>query len=137
MLPSLDHYLHVKNIRDRSIRSRNIDDQKILQSELKRGTTGHTQPKVVISDAAFPWWLTSCKKLRYHLIPCRDIDNDDNFAKNLHTKNLRDCRIPSRDTDDQRILQSDWAWGATGHAQPKKGTLRCYLSLIVVFMRKI
>ena len=33
-------------------------------------------------------------------------------------KNIRYRLIPSKDTDDQRLLQSDWARGATGYSQP-------------------
>ena len=51
--------------------------------------------KLLVSDAAFPWWLTPCKKLGYHLIHSRDID-------------------------DQRILQSDWTKGTTGHTHLKE-----------------
>ena len=38
------------------------------------------------------------------------------FDDYLHVKNLRYHFIPSRDTDDQRILQSDWIRGPTGHS---------------------
>ena len=53
MLLSLDNYLHAINLKDRLAPSRDIDDQKILQSDCVRGTTGHSQPKVVVSDAIF------------------------------------------------------------------------------------
>ena len=49
-----------KNLRDRSIPFRNIDDQTILQSDWTRGTSGHTQPKVVVSEATF---LISMEKI--------------------------------------------------------------------------
>ena len=30
--------------------------------QLDQGTPGLTQPKVVVSDVTFPWWLMPCKK---------------------------------------------------------------------------
>ena len=59
MLRSLDDYLHAKNLRNCWISSRDIDDQRILQSDWKRGaklylaSSGHTQPNVVASEATF------------------------------------------------------------------------------------
>ena len=50
---------------------------------------------MAVSDATFPWWVTSCKKLRYHF-------------------------ILSRDVDDQRILQWDWTRDKTCQTQPKR-----------------
>ena len=38
--------------------SRDLDDQKILESDWPQGTPGHTQPKVVV----FPWQLFPYKK---------------------------------------------------------------------------
>ena len=66
------------------IPSGDIDDQVLLQSDWTRGTTGHTQPKIVVSDATFLWWSLSPRK-----------------------KNVSHWFIPSRDIDDQRILQFD------------------------------
>ena len=37
------------------------------------------------------------------------------FYDYFHAKNLRDSSSPSRDTDDQRILQSDWLKAILGH----------------------
>ena len=54
MLPFLDDYLRSKNLRDRSIPSRDIESQRILQPDSMRGLTGRSQPKMVVSDAAFP-----------------------------------------------------------------------------------
>ena len=64
------------------IPSKDIDDQRILQSDGTSVTTDYTQPKVVVSDATF-------------------------FYDTLNAKNLRDQLIHSSDIDDQRILQSD------------------------------
>ena len=77
-----------KYLVDWSIPSRNTDDQRVLKFDWKKGTTDDTQPILLVSDVAFPWWLTPCKKLRYHL-------------------------IPSRHFDEQRIPQSDWMRGTT------------------------
>ena len=61
---------------------RDIDVQRILQSDWTRDTPDHTQPKVVRSDATF---------------------HDDY----LRAKILKNRLIPPGDIDDQRILQSD------------------------------
>ena len=43
----------------------------------------HTQPRSAVSDATFPRWISKCKKSKI-------------------------WSSPSRDTDNERILQSDW-----------------------------
>ena len=43
-----------KNQRYWLVLSSDIVDQRILQSDWMKGPTGHMQPKVVVSDAAFP-----------------------------------------------------------------------------------
>ena len=43
--------LQVKNLERQPVPSR--DAQRILQSDWTGGTTRHTQPKVIVSDAAF------------------------------------------------------------------------------------
>ena len=62
VLPSLQGYqIYSKsaaNLRYWLLPCRVIGDQKIMQSNWRRGTTGHTQTKVVVSDANF-------KNLRY------------------------------------------------------------------------
>ena len=45
-------YLHAK-LRYHLALSPNIDDQRILQTDWTRGTTGHTQPKVLVSGPTF------------------------------------------------------------------------------------
>ena len=57
-----DDYLDAKNLRYWLIPFTDIDDQWILQSNWTRGITEHTQPKVVVSDATFLWWLSSSKE---------------------------------------------------------------------------
>ena len=49
-----DH-LYVRTLIYQLILSRDIDDQRILQSDWMWDISGHTQPKVVVSDAAFLW----------------------------------------------------------------------------------
>ena len=44
-----------KNLRYRLILSRDINDQRSLQSDWKREKTGHIRPKMVVSDVTFPW----------------------------------------------------------------------------------
>ena len=41
-LPSLHEYIHAQKLRYQSTLSHNIDDQRILQYDMRRGTTGHT-----------------------------------------------------------------------------------------------
>ena len=43
-----------KNLRYRPILSRDINDQRSLQSDWKREKTGHIRPKMVVSDVTFP-----------------------------------------------------------------------------------
>ena len=43
-----------KNLVDWSIPSRNTDDQRVLKFDWKKGTTGDTQPILLVSDVAFP-----------------------------------------------------------------------------------
>ena len=52
MLPFLDDYLHMKNLRYQLIPFKDIDDQRILKYDYTRGTLA--QSKVVVSDATFP-----------------------------------------------------------------------------------
>ena len=56
-----------KNLRYWLIPPKYIDDQTILQSDWLRGTTGHTQPEVVILNDTFLWWLSPCKKSKRSL----------------------------------------------------------------------
>ena len=46
-----DATFHVKSLGDCWISSKNIDYQRILQSDCKRDTTGHTQPKVFVKKS--------------------------------------------------------------------------------------
>ena len=52
MLPFLDDYLHMKNLRYQLIPFKDIDDERILKYDYKRGT--FVQAEVVVSDATFP-----------------------------------------------------------------------------------
>ena len=58
ILPSTDSYLHAKTLRVL------IDSSQRHQSNWVRATTGHTQPKLVVSDPSFCRWLSSCKKYK-------------------------------------------------------------------------
>ena len=53
----------MKKLRNQMILFKETVDQRILQSNLTRSLTDHTQPKVVVSNATFPWWLTACIKI--------------------------------------------------------------------------
>ena len=68
MLPFLMIISSQKNLRYPLIPSRDIDDQRLLQSDWTRGTTGYTQPKMIVRDATFAL-------LFFCLIPARHIDD--------------------------------------------------------------
>ena len=109
--------------------SRNSDDQRILKSYWLKRAPGQAQPTVVVLNASFAWWLSPCKKSsgvldffqKYWWSENPEIWLDERYNwphptksgshrcyLSLHAKNLRDQFIPSRDIDDQTILQSDW-----------------------------
>ena len=66
--------LHAKNVRYQLIPSRHVDSHRILQFDLVRSTSDHTQPKMVVSDAksscegTFTWWLFTCNKPKISII---------------------------------------------------------------------
>ena len=72
--------------------SRDIVDQRILQSDWTRGSSGHIQSRVVASDATFSWWLFASKKSKISL---------DSFQRYWWSNNL----------------QSDWIRGTSGRTQ--------------------
>ena len=98
MLPCLYEYFHAKNQISQGA------DQRILQSNWKRDTSGHAQAKLVVSDDIFPYDLLNTKK--------QDIDE--------------------REIDEQRILQSNRIRDLTGHTQPKEvvsdATFHCLMN---------
>ena len=53
MLPLLDDCLYAKNPKYCWTFSKDNDDQRIMQSDWTRGTTGHSQLKAVVSDTTF------------------------------------------------------------------------------------
>ena len=153
------------NLWDWSIPSRDIDDQRTLESEWMWRTTGHIQPKVIASDATFPWWLTPDQKKKIvidsfwrhwwstntairldewhncsHSI--RSVASYANFLCDYHyAKNLRYWLIPSRDIDDQRTLDTDRTRDSTGKTKPKKvvsdATFLWWLSQCKKYVRSI
>ena len=161
MLASLNDYFQAKYQRYWSLLSHDTDDQRILQSDWMRGTCGYTQPKLVASDTAFPWWLTPSIKNKISLDFLRDIVvqrilqsdwtrdwpghiqskvviADATFSWwSFSSKNLRYQLIPSRDTDDQRICnligQERYTWPHPN----KSGSIRCYLPSMIISMQKI
>ena len=99
---SLGYYFHTF--------TKHTDDQGVLQSDFKRGTAGHTQPKIVVSESTFPWWLTLTKK-RLSL---------DSFRTYWWSKNLA-------------------IWLEERHNLPhptKSSSVRCYLPLMFISMQK-
>ena len=116
--PFLDSYLNTTHLKYRLIPSRDIGDQRILHSDWMRDTHDHVKPKVIASLAAFPCWLTTCKKRKTSV---------DSFQKNWwsqHPAVWLDQRLmwphpTKKDIVDQRILQSNWMRSIPGHNQPK------------------
>ena len=107
-----------------------------------RGTPDHTQPNVVVPEAAFSWWLSSCKKTWFtwffpNILMIKDSNNLTGWEAQLATADLnwqskmlsslddyilvkkRRTLTLSRHIDDHRILQSDWMKKTTDHTQPK------------------
>ena len=95
----------IKKVRDQMILFKEIVDQRILQSNLTRSLTDHTQHKNGSLKCYLPL-MTHCmhKKLRYNLILSQDIDN-------------------------QRIVQSDCMKAKPGNIQSKYCFFRCCLCL--------
>ena len=93
------------------IRSRDIDVQRTLESSWTRRKPSNTRPKVVVSDATFPWWLNICKKTNILL---------DSFPRYWRSKN-------SKILLDQRHVWSH---------PTQSGSLRCYIPLITISMQK-
>ena len=116
----------------------------ILQSDWMKETSCNTQPKTIVPDPTFLWWLSPYKKVNNQLTLSRDIDDkrtlqsnwtrgtpghkelrvvsDATLQKKLLAKNL----TPWKKTDINRffpeilVLQSDWTRGTTtGHTRPK------------------
>ena len=85
------------------------DDQRILKSDWTRGTSGHSQPMVVV-DAFFPWWLSSCKKLNVLI---------GSFQGHYWSKN------------PAILLDKRHKW-----TQPNKRSLKCYFPLMTYSKQK-
>ena len=58
-----------------SIFSRDIDDQRMMKYDWTGSTTGHNQPKMVVSDATYLLWLSPRKKFKRLIELSRDIDD--------------------------------------------------------------
>ena len=119
-----------------------MDDQRILQSNWTRRTSDHIQPKMLISDATFPWckksiiwlhrryfWLKNPatwlkKKYQWpHPTKCSSLSG---YLSLMTVKKLR-YAIIFRDIDDQRILTFDWTRDTTSNTKQKWGSHKCYL----------
>ena len=125
------------------IPSRDIGDQRILHADWIRGTPGHIKPKLVASAAAFPCWLTTCKKTQ---------DINWFFPEKLMIKISCSLTGPetnwphptNRDIVDQRILQPNWMRNTPSHTQPKviasnttlRGSVRYYFPLETISIPK-
>ena len=158
MILCLGIYLYANNLRYQLIPSKNIIYNRILQSDWTKGTTGYTQLKAV-SDATFPWWSSPWKKskiLIYSLQRCYWSQNPDwTRGPTGHTQPkvvLLDTTFPwwlsplKKSTILIDSFQRYWVskntviWLDERHnwSHPiKKGSLRCYLSLMFSSMQKI
>ena len=106
--PFLHDYVRAKNW---LIPSREINDPRILQSDWIRGRIDQPPPpKKVVSNAAFPWWLTLAKKLRCHLNLSWGIDGQ------------KSCNLIGREAQLSTTNQ--------------RGSPRCYLCLMAISMKK-
>ena len=89
-------------VRYQLIPSRDINDVWILKSDWTKATPGHTQPKVAVLDATFPWLLSPCKI--------------SNISIGF-----------SCDIVDQGILKSNWTSDKIGETQDSP---RCWHALM-------
>ena len=71
MLTPLDDYPHAIKTTTPIASFPKILWPKNPLSDSTRGTTWHSQTKLIVWDTTFFWSLISCKKLRYYLIPSR------------------------------------------------------------------
>ena len=93
-----DHQIFWKESIEILVFLHGVSHQGRVAPDWRSDATGHTRSIVEVSDPHFSWWLPPCKK--------------SYFLKNVWL-------MPSRDIDDQRILQYDWTRHTTGHIQPK------------------
>ena len=99
MLPSVDDYLHAKN-------------QSYWLIPPNRGPTGHAQPKVIVPDATFPWWLTTYRKTNVSV---------DSFRTYWWSNNA-----------------AIWLDEKQTYPHPtKRSSFRCYLDLMTISMQKV
>ena len=109
-----------------------IVNQRIFQSDWMRDTNNNNQPKTQALPS--PWWLSPCKikkkkKKKNHFIFQRILQSDWMMAKwpYLTKKGSLTWYLPLiiifmqriSEINRQRILQSDWTRGTTGHYQPR------------------
>ena len=131
MLPFTDDYLRAKNERYQLVFSSFIANQRILQSDWMWDATKHIQPK----NGNYLYAKKKKKKKKRtkiiwffpQILMIKEFCNLIGWEAQLatpnqkrkfqmlhfldsypHAKNLRHQWIPSGDTDDQRIPQSDW-----------------------------
>ena len=152
--------LHAKKLRYRLIFSREIDDQRILQSDC--GLNGHTQTKAVVSDATFPWWLSPCKNFKIPIgsfqryswskIPTTWLDERQNWPSPTKSSSFR-CYLftwwltPCNETKILIDFFQIYWWSKNPaiclnekHNCPhsiKSGVLWCQLPLMIISMQKI
>ena len=103
--------------------SRDTDDQRIQQSDWSRGTTSHNQPKVVLWNDTFLWWLSQCKNLRYL------------FFFSEISINYRETNIFIDSFQRYWWSKNPAIWLAERYKKPhptKSGTLRCYFPLVII-----
>ena len=102
MLPSLGDNPHAKKQRYQLVLFFDIVDQRILQSDWTRNSTGYKQPKVIVPGAIIPWWLTPWK-----------IPSIDYFQRNWWSKNLAiwlDRSLTGHNQPKVIVLDATFPW---------------------------
>ena len=131
------------------------DHQRILEPDWPKSTPIHTETRVIVLDATFPWWLSRSKNSKTSIgfvqfycwlkNPSVWLDETQQTTSKPKSgspsptvlwwispsKKTKITQFFSTDIDDQRILQSDWMRDLI-----KKGCLTCYLPLMIISMLK-
>ena len=113
------------------ILSRNVVNERILQSVGTRSATGHTKPKGLVSGANFLWWINSCRETKISLysfqrnwwiLQYKEYCNLIGWEVHLVTKSCSlkcSLTLMANYLHKKRNLQSNWTRDKIGHTQPK------------------
>ena len=113
------------------ILSRDVVNERILQSVGTRSATGHTKPKGLVSGANFLWWINSCRETKISLysfqrnwwiLQYKEYCNLIGWEVHLVTKSCSlkcSLTLMANYLHKKRNLQSNWTRDKIGHTQPK------------------